>query len=504
MSDGVLIGIDVGTSALKAAAYSADDGALLGHFHRRLPIDADEDGRREQDVAELERSLHRAFRKLRQQLGPCWSEIRGIGLASQAGSSILADRSTGNALTSMVLWNDLRGLGYLSELSRQRTPEYWQALALRATPWKGLGQLVMLRVRFPELMDARVIHVGAGEYLFHRLTGTWRQDAGHAVQMGYYDVQRRNVVPKLLDLAGVPRTFVAPMRRGHPTERLRYEWARRWGLSPDVLVAGPYMDHEAGYLSACGVSERPLVCSLGTAWVAGFTLPIVDWESCGSAIALPAPVGDGQLLLKESPAGSEVLNWATTQLIRRRRAWARRSSRAWLAMGATPTGVVCIPWHNQLHPYAEGSVGAGVFTGLGLATRAEDMVLAVATSLSFELARILEDVASSGIVDRVVLAGGSSGFRVFQQQIAVLFSPLPCVVVTDEQLSGTRGAIYPFAPKAATGAAVAPVKLPPARVQERLLRRYTWHKDLVARLGCPHGEAMPVRVRVPDQAEGCG
>ena len=69
--------------------------------------------------------------------------------------------------------------------------------------------------------------------------------------------------------------------------------------------------------------------------------------------------------------------------------------------------------------------------------------------MTFELARVFEAVRGSGNIDSVVLGGGASKALHFRKLIAALFSPLPALQQTDEELSTARGAIFAFSPAAA-------------------------------------------------------
>ena len=92
-----LIGIDVGTTVLKAAAFDARSGAPLASANRRLTVRTASGGVREQSVVSLDRALTSVLRDLHGQLGSAWRCVSGIGLAAQGGSTIIADRRTGPA-----------------------------------------------------------------------------------------------------------------------------------------------------------------------------------------------------------------------------------------------------------------------------------------------------------------------------------------------------------------------------------------------------------------------
>ena len=62
------------------------------------------------------------------------------------------------------------------------------------------------------------------------LTGLWRQDAGSALQIGCYNARRGDLDQRLMDIAGLSTSFVAPMRRGHEVNGLSRKGARLTGL----------------------------------------------------------------------------------------------------------------------------------------------------------------------------------------------------------------------------------------------------------------------------------
>ena len=104
----MLIGIDVGSTVLKAAAFDARTGRLLGQDSLRLETHTDASGRREQSPAQLRAAMRACVRAAVRKSGQSSSSVEGVGLASQGGSMIIADRESGRALTPMALWNDAK------------------------------------------------------------------------------------------------------------------------------------------------------------------------------------------------------------------------------------------------------------------------------------------------------------------------------------------------------------------------------------------------------------
>jgi len=248
----------------------------------------------------------------------------------------------------------------------------------------------------------------------------------------------------------VPVSFVAPMRQGHAMQPLSKAGARRLGLPAGIPVAGPYMDHEAGYLSAVGTSKSPLQCSLGTAWVGNFSLAPDDKWTSPSQLVAPAVTGEGWLVVQPLPTGNVAWDWALETLVDRDHGKAiAKLGRIFADDILPPPGVSALPWLNMPNPLLPSTIGAGAFFGVSLHTQPADLVRALAAALTYEMARVLRQVKEKRKVDSVVLGGGASKAAFFRALMAALFHPLPVLTVEDEDQSGARGTLYAFSRKVA-------------------------------------------------------
>lgn len=478
----ILIGIDLGTTVLKAAAFDSRSGAALCQAAIRLKVRSAADGTREQDPAAVDTALAGALRIIRRHLGAKWNSVRGIGLAAQGGSTIIANRTTGKPLTPMILWNDTRAYSLMPEIAAMKPAAYWRELSEREGPGVGLARLVWLRQKRPRLLCPESIYVGAGEYIYFRLTGLWRQDAGNALQIGCYNVARRDLDQEPLDLVDADVSFFAPMRRGHELHPLRRQAVRRFGLSAKVLVAGPYMDHEAGYLSALGASDRPLQCSLGTAWVGNFVLPEGSTGWSPFQLALPSPVNGGRLVVQPLLTGNVTWDWALGTLVDANHKTAlSRLGRIFDKELLPPYGLVALPWLARPNPLDGGALGGGAFFGVGPHTTSAEMLRATALGMVCEMARVMAEVVSCGVVNSVVLGGGASKGRFFRELLASLFVPLVVYSSADEDLAGTRGTVFAFS-RAAARSGTRRVPRPPQRLRDRVARSYEMYLKVFERL----------------------
>ena len=497
MAGDVLIGIDLGTTNLKAAAFDAATGRALAEAGERLKERVLHDGGREQSPVAIVRALKAAFAHLRDRLGRRWGSVVGIGLAAQGGSCVICERDSGRALSPMMLWNDLRPLAHLSEIARDYPEPFWSDRTFRKGPPRGLGRIAWLRKHSPALLSDTNIYAGAGEFVFHRLTGVWRQDAGSAIQLGSYNARTRDHDPDLIGAVGMPVSFVAPMRRGHETHSLSRAGARLLGLREGIPVAGPYMDHEAGFLAHQAVSDAPLQASLGTAWVGNYLLPNSAPRTSSSQIVLPSPVGDGSLVVQPLMCGNTTWDWALGAFAHANLPRALEESDAVFRKALLPaSALVCLPWVVMPNPLAPELPGAGAFFGIGARTDAPDMLRAAAGGLVCEMARVFDALVSSGLVDAIVLSGGAARGAYFRRMLAALFAPLPIHQSTESDLVGPRGTLHVFSPEAAR-ASSRRMRVPATRIIDAMRAHYERYLAVFEKLyGDPRATGA-VQLRAP-------
>lgn len=485
-----LVGIDLGTTGLKAAAYCRETGQCLASAGERLAVRTPEDHAIEQDAGDLIGSLKLVLGSLREQTGDLWSTVEGIGFAAQGGSTVVVTGEDARPLTPVYLWNDFRCFKHFERIRAQRPREFWRSFSLRNDTGLALARLAWLRERCPALFTPGHLCVGVGELVFHALTGVWRQDGCHAQQAGCYDVRRNSLAPEPLALLGLDPSFFSPLRQGHETHPLTSRAAGLFGLPAGIPVAGPYNDHEAGYVAAAHLSERPLQCSLGTAWVGNFVVEGDLPPGSGYQLPVPSPKGDGLLVVQALLTGNQTWDWGLHHLLHNDHKTALRALDAIFDERLLPPpGLICLPWMGRPNPLADGH-GAGAFFGISTATDANDLLRAIAAGMTMEFFRIFNDVIAQGLVDSLVLSGGAGRGREMQRLFGALAKPLPVVVMSDPAAMGTRGCLAAFDSPAAQGPA-SPAVMEPAPDPEALRALRGLYGTLAEKLysqepsGCP-------------------
>ena len=267
----LLIGLDVGTSAVKGVLVSAD-GARLASARRATRILRPAPGRVELEPEEHYRSVCDLLRELGSR-SPPGARVRALAMAAASGNALLSD-ADGRPLTPILSWLDDRSVGRTSELLPGFDPESFHDIS--GWPYSELfplAQLGWLRRNEPEAWR-RAAHVGMNtDWLLYRLCGRWGLDPSTATTFYLYNQQTGAWHRPYLDLLGITERQLSPLApSGQALGGLTAQAAGDTGLPRDTLVVLGCFDHP-GAARGTGVLEPgDLLLSCGTSWVGLYPL----------------------------------------------------------------------------------------------------------------------------------------------------------------------------------------------------------------------------------------
>ncbi len=136
----MLLGIDEGTTAVKAVLFDEDLRPLRTE-ERRVPTTHPSPGRVERDAgAVLDAVVDAVGALLRDADGP----VRACGLDHEGESVLAWDAATGQPLTPIVVWQDKRGQAFLDALSPADAEEVARRSGLPLDPYFSAGKLAWI------------------------------------------------------------------------------------------------------------------------------------------------------------------------------------------------------------------------------------------------------------------------------------------------------------------------------------------------------------------------
>ncbi len=236
-----LLGIDLGTSAVKAVVIDESTTAMLGTGMREIPMEVPEPNRAEQDTDAWWANTVMAVRQALHEAGT--NEIRGIGLDGHMHGGVLLDaddRPLGRAIT----WADQRTAELIPEIEADIGVETFLSIAGTRPAAGFMGPtLAWLRRHEPERLDAAATFILPKDYLRLRLTHEVATDISDASGTAMFDVAARRWSTELTERLGASADILPPLlESAEVAGTLAGRAAAELGLRPGIPVAAGSAD----------------------------------------------------------------------------------------------------------------------------------------------------------------------------------------------------------------------------------------------------------------------
>ncbi len=263
MSD-AYIGLDIGTTGIKAVAFDAKD-QQLAIAEAPTPVQTVGTGG-EYDAGELWKCAASILLKVTTELSSAGHHVLAIAVASMGESGVLVDES-GEPLAPVIAWFDSRtepqSKWWVDNVGIERTQTI---TGLTPKAAFGANKMQWIRQQLPDLWARGAKWLNLADWIVYRLTGVMATDYSLASRTMLLDVSKRQWSAEILAAAGIDIGLLAPLvQSGAPVGIVTVEAARCTGLAPGVVVGAGGQDHVCAAL-ALGITEPGTVLdSIGTA-----------------------------------------------------------------------------------------------------------------------------------------------------------------------------------------------------------------------------------------------
>jgi xylulokinase len=412
MADELYIGIDLGTTSVKAGLFDGA-GRAVATASREIQLDTPAPGFVEFDADEY---IGLAFDAIREVLeaGDA-SAVRAIGLSSQ-GQTFVALDAEGRPVRPAVSWLDVRASAEAEELTAVSQSAGGGAISAIAS----CPKILWLRRHEPEVMARAWMIQLIPDYLIFRLTGRPATDTVTAGSTGAFD--RWNfcwlddvLAASELNMAMMP--FV--LKPGEAAGPLTPEAAAELGLPSDVVVVVGTNDQYAGALGAGNVDPGCGSLALGTALALVVTSPKRREVPGDEGVSPhPAATADAELfaLLAYAKTSGVVVRWFRDQIAPELSYDQLFDEIASVPIGAD--GVSCIPHFSGTGTPDFNPEVRGAFVGLTLSHTRAHLARALAESLAFTVRQNIELLGEVVEINEVRAIGGGARSDVWLQMIA--------------------------------------------------------------------------------------
>lgn len=402
------IGIDLGTSSLKAVAVD-DGGRCVARARAGYPTAQPEAGAAEQDPTDWLAACDAAIGRLAAETDPASWQVIGLSGMLPTLVSLGAD---GAPIGPAITWQDGRAEADGHRITTRVNPASLYEMTGQRFDGRYLLAMHARRVRLG-LAPAALV-AGAKDYLLLALTGELLTDPSTASGYGAYDLHTKSWYPAMLSAASVE--FLPPVVASRDSRPLTARIAQRWGCRTGLPVVVGGAD---SVLGAYGLGVRG---HGHVAYIAGTSNVILGWSSS------PRVDADGRFLV--TPMADEGYGQEMDLL-------ATGSAMEWLAgllgvgdgaaalaeLGATAaleSAPLVLPY---LSPGEQGALWdpelVGAIEGLTLRTTSAELARGLMAGIVLESRRCLEVLAeASGARGPVLMSGSGAISETFRRDLA--------------------------------------------------------------------------------------
>ncbi|MEX3014504.1 xylulokinase [Gymnodinialimonas hymeniacidonis] len=403
----LLLGIDIGTSAVKLCLSDASGGVVTS-VDAPLSLQTPFPGASEQEpdawIAATQSAAHRLDENLRAQ-------VTAIGLSGQMHGAVLLDASHA-PIRPAILWNDSRA-AHECEALEAALPEIGQIAGVPPMPGFTAPKLMWLAEHAPK-DHVRIAHIMLPkDYVGLFLHGNLATDPSDAAGTCWFDQQARIWSDKACAASATKSEWLPPVLHGTDIAgALRPVAAEALGLPEGIPVAAGAGDGAAGAVGIGAVAAGDGFISLGTSGQLFVTTDSYRPNPASRIHAYAHTLPDLWFQMAAMLNGARPMAWLADLL-------GRPIPDLLAEAEAADPGPLFLPYlTGERTPHGDAEIRAG-FWGLSEGTTHGAMMRAVVEAIAFSFADAQAAMADAGTKpDRLLAIGGGTRSDFLLQMIA--------------------------------------------------------------------------------------
>lgn len=279
----LIIGLDLGTTALKIALFD-NDGKIIAVSTQEYPLLTPQTDHVEVAPQTYWQSFKNGLDGLRQKTEFKPEEIRALGFSAQGETLFFLDKK-GEPLRNAIVWMDNRA----QEEAQALKEKFGDPTCFKVTgqvsfePCWPASKVLWVKNHEPEIFSKTDKILLIEDYFIYKMTGILVAEGSLLTSTTYWDINTKEYWPEMLEFIGITKDQLPEIREsGEVVGKLDEKVAEELGLSPNTVVCTGALDQAAGAIGVGNVREG------------GFS------ENIGAALAICVPVSEPTFDLNRS------------------------------------------------------------------------------------------------------------------------------------------------------------------------------------------------------------
>jgi xylulokinase len=402
-----LLGIDLGTTGLKAVIY--DNGKAIGQGYCTYPIDTPKPGFAEQDPDEWVKAMSRAVKQAvtEAETGAGSAEIKAVGFSGQMHGTVMLDES-GSLLCPAIIWCDTRSGSQRDYINKNIGEDYFYSITQNnaACGFQALS-LLWVKENRPEVYKRIKYVISPKDYLRKQLCGSIGCDITDATATLLYDNINNRWSHELISALGLEISFFP--KAAYPYEIagcINKNGAELTGLAENTAVAYGGGDQPM-QAAANGITEPgDMSLVIGTGGQIFYAADINNQGGSRAVNTFYHALPGMKYFLAATLGACLSFNWFCEKIIGDSDYKTQDEAASKIEAGCG--GVIFLPHlTGERTPFMNPNA-RGIFWGLSIETDKACLYRAVMEGVAYSLAAALEELEKQVIIpDKIISAGGA-------------------------------------------------------------------------------------------------
>lgn len=423
-----LIGIDLGTSSIKALLLSSK-GDIIGSTGEEYVLDYGLNETCELDPEKYYEVTCSVIRSLVLKTGVEPAKISALAFSSQ-GETIIPVDSEGKALRKAIIWLDNRSKIEAKEIEEKFGNQFIMDITGQpeVLPIWPATRILWLRKHEPNIFKRVKKYLLVEDYLIYRMTGEYYTEHSLVSSTLYFDIKNKIWWDEMLDFLGITHNQLPQLTpSGTIVNHITIEAALATGLAPNVTIVTGAYDHPAGAVGAGNILPGINTLTIGTSMAMCVTIdkPVNNLSSRLSCQCHTIP--EKYFLLPYAQTAGLILRWFKDSFCKKEIELSEQtdsnvydlltSYAEKIPPGAE--GLTVLPhFMGAGSPYFNQNV-KGVFAGVTVGMSKGHFVRAILESVAALVNHNLESLKKQGVnVKEIRFLGGGSKSTLWCQIIA--------------------------------------------------------------------------------------
>ncbi len=428
----VILGIDLGTSSVKAMLLDSIQGVLeveSGGYDVEIP----KEGYAEQEPEKWWEETKKIILRLRDKNGEAFGQIAAIGFSGQMHGIVLTDEK-GTPLRPAILWLDQRSKKELEEIYQKIDLEK-MGNVLRNRVYTGFGfpSLMWVREHEPEILQKTRWIMMPKDFIRYKMTGKIASDVTDASSTAIFHTAERTWAYDMIREFGLPLEIFPPCGEsmeiaGYVTKKCAMECGLKEGI-PVVYGAG---DQQAQSIGNGICEEGKIICNIGTGGQISTYIKDPIYDKKLRTHTFCHSIDKGYTIYGATLCSGMSLKWLKDKILQIDDFDQLSKMAGEIAPGSE--GLIYLPYLTGERTPHMDPCAKGMFAGLTLRHERRHMVRAVMEGVTMSLRDSLTIFQELGIkCDTIIASGGGARSHEWLQMQADIFHKKVVVCEVSEQ-----------------------------------------------------------------------